>query len=120
MRLLVFIYIVVTVLVAGQMAFKQMIWAGVALLFGALLGFVGGSGMRGAMYLGQRKSGVIIGIALLAAGMALVFYSDVTLRMYGTEFSGDVWVFIGFVVSFLTATREDAGVPVREEERAPY
>ena len=108
--MLVFFYIVMTIFISGFMFFDGAIWGGLALLIGALLGFGGGSGMRGASYVGNRKSGAVLGLALLMAGMALVFYSDVELRVLGFEFSGDVWVFLGFAIGWLAARPEDAGI----------
>lgn len=115
-----FIYIAITVIVSAFMAFGQSstIWGAAALLISSLLGFAGGSGMRGAFYLGQRTSGIVIGLALLAAGMALAYYSEVTLQMFGARFSADVWVFIGFVIGFLAARPQDAGVEIDQGSRS--
>jgi hypothetical protein len=47
--------------------------------------------------------------------MALVFYSDVTLRALGTAFSADLGVFVGFAVGFLAARPSGAGVGVEAD-----
>jgi hypothetical protein len=109
-RLLLFFYLVLTLFVSGRMVFNAAIWAGVAFLIGSLVGFAGGSGMRGAFYRGQKRSAVIIGGALAFAGMALVFYSGVIVRVFGSTISGDLWVFVGFGLGFFAARPEDAGV----------
>jgi vacuolar-type H+-ATPase subunit I/STV1 len=98
------------------MVFDGAIWAGVALLIGSLIGFAGGSGMRGAFYRGQKSSAVVIGAALALAGMALVFYSDVTVGIFGAAVSGALWVLLGFGIGFFAARAEDAGVQFNSHE----
>jgi len=115
-RLLLFFYLVLTLVVSGRMVFDGAIWAGVALLIGSLIGFAGGSGMRGAFYRGQKSTAVVIGTALALAGMSLVFYSDVTVGIFGSAVSGDLWVFLGFGLGFFAARAEDAGVQLNSHE----
>ena len=110
MGLLVLAYMAMTLIVGGFMLFDGMPWGGLAVIIGSLLGFAGGSGMRGSFYAGNRKSGLIIGAGLLIASMGLVFYSDVSLQIFSLELAGDVWVFVGFVVGYFAAKPEDAGV----------
>ena len=120
MRFLTFTYIVLTFVVSVPMLFRGSIWGGIPLLIGSLLGFVGGSGMRGSFYLQQHKRGIIMGLALLFAGMLLVFYSKVGLRIFGIALNGDVWVVLGFACGFFAATPEDAGVgemPLKDGNR---
>jgi hypothetical protein len=117
MRFLSFIYIIITIVVAASMLFRGMGWDTGALLLGSLLGFAGGSGMRGAIYLRQRTSGFIIGALLLISGMAVLFYSDVVLRVFDVAVSGDVWPLVGFVIGFLAARPGDAGLNTEEVPR---
>lgn len=109
-QFLFFCYLVLTLFLSGFMMVDGMVWGGTALLIGSFLGFVGGSGMRASFYLGRRKGGLIAGTAFAVAGMALVFFSDVVLRIFGSTISADVWVLLGFSLGFLAARREDAGV----------
>lgn len=113
MRILLFFYLIVTVVVSGRMLFDDAVWGAIALLVGSLLGFAGGSGMRGALYSGQKSSAVIIGGALTLAGMGLAFYSAVFVEIFGSTISGDLWVFVGAGLGFLAARPEDAGVQVQ-------
>jgi hypothetical protein len=113
--LLLFFYLVLTLLVSGRLVFDGAIWAGVALLMGSVIGFAGGSGMRGALYRGQKSSALIIGGALALAGMALVFYSDVIVAIFGSSISGDLWVFVAFGLGFVVARPEDAGVQLNPD-----
>jgi hypothetical protein len=113
MRILLFFYLILTVVVSGRMLFDGAVWGAIALLVGSLLGFAGGSGMRGAFYSGQKSSAIIIGGALALAGMGLAFYSAVFVEMFGSIISGDLWVFVGAGLGFLAARPEDAGVQVQ-------
>lgn len=113
MRLLALIYIIVTLAIAAPMLVHGLLWGSAALIIGSALGFAGGSGLRGALYLGQRKTSIIIGMGLLFGAMALVFYSHVVVTLVGVPLSGDVWVFLGFAVGFLAATPADAGAERR-------
>jgi hypothetical protein len=110
MRLLVFLYFVFSVVVSGSMIFRGMVWGGIALLIGSIIGFAAGSGARGGIYMGQRKSALTIGIVLLIVGMGLVFYTGVNVSMFGIEFGGDVWVMLGAVIGWFAAKPADAGV----------
>ena len=115
MRLLLFLYLVLTLFVSGRMMLNGAVSAGAALLIGSLLGFVGGSGMRGAFYRGQKSSAVIIGGALALAGMALVFYSGVIVGIFGSAVSGDLWVLLAFGLGFFAARPGDAGIPLNSQ-----
>jgi len=108
-RILLFFYLILTLLVSGRMLLDGVVWTALALMVGVLVDFAGGSGMRGAFYRGQKSSGFIIGIALAFAGMALVFYSGVTVAIFGSTISADLWVFLGFVLGFFAARPKDAG-----------
>lgn len=108
MKVLLFIYIVATLIISGSLLFQTAIWSGIALLIGSFLGFAGGSGIRTSLRLGNGKSGVILGIALLFAGMFLVFASDVIVRVFGVGLAGDNWVFLGFCLGFLSTSYKDS------------
>ena len=108
MRFLVSLYVIATLVVVGFSVFRDgLVWGGLALLVGSLLGFAGGGGMRGAFYLAQRRSGLVIGLFLLFAGMTLVYNADVTLNLFGLLLNGDVWPVVGFGLAFFAARPSD-------------
>jgi hypothetical protein len=108
MRLLVLFYFALSIFVSGNMIYRGMTWPGSALVIGSIIGFAAGSGARGGTYLGQRRSALIIGVILLFAGMGVVFYSDVTVSVFGVELAGDVWVVLGAAIGWFAAKPEDA------------
>jgi hypothetical protein len=101
MRLLVLFYFALSIFVSGNMIYRGMTWPGSALVIGSIIGFAAGSGARGGTYLGQRR-------ILLFAGMGVVFYSDVTVSVFGVELAGDVWVVLGAAIGWFAAKPEDA------------
>lgn len=116
MRFLVFPYLLITLLVSGGPLLDGHILGAVALLIGSTLGFAAGGGMRGSFYLGNRRSGVVVGILLLLGGVGLAYYSEISLSIFGLGANADVWPLVGFVVAFLAARPEDAGAVVERSE----
>ena len=114
MNLIVLAYVAGTLALAGSMFFHGVVADSVVLLIGSSVGFAGGAGMRSSFYLGHRTSGVILGLSLLVAGASLLFYFDVTFSIFGVQVAGDNWPFLGFVVAFIAARREDAGIGTRQ------
>jgi hypothetical protein len=95
--------------VSGNMIFHGMVWGGLALLAGSIICFVAGSGARGGLHLGQRKSALIIGAVLMLIGMTLPFYLEVTVRLFRIDLAGDTWAALGAVIGWFAARPEDAG-----------
>jgi hypothetical protein len=117
-RLLVLVYFVITLAVGGGMMWHGQAWPGIALVIGSILCFMAGSGARGALYMGQRRSGLVIGVVLFFIGMALPFYADTLVRLFGFELTGDTWAGIGALVGWFVAKPEDSGVRPRTEPAA--
>jgi hypothetical protein len=109
--LLVVVYFVLTVSVGGSMVWHGHTWPGIALIIGSIICFMAGSGARGGLYMGQRRSALAIGAVLALVGMGLVFYAGVIVSLFGFEIAGDTWAGIGAVIGWFAAKREDAGVP---------
>lgn len=118
MRFLVSLYVLSTLIIAGFMIFRDgFVWGGIALLVGSLLGIAGGGGMRGAFYLAQRKSGIVIGLLLLLAGTTVLYSAEVTLDLFGLRMNGDVWPAAGFALAFLAARPSDVAPEPSVEDR---
>jgi hypothetical protein len=108
MRLLVLIYIVLTLALAASVANND-IWHAIVIVVASLVGFAGGSGMRSSFYVGKVAFGIVIGLALFAIGGGLGLYLIGTAELFGFKFSSDNWVILGVVVGFITTRRDDAG-----------
>ena len=106
MGLIVLAYVLVTIVVAFKLLMTSLAGAALLLLCSAL-GFVAGSGTRGAFYLGQRKSGVVIGVGLLLAGLAIGFYSKITVGIMGLTVTADTWAGLGALIGFFAAKPKD-------------
>lgn len=114
MGLFVLLYFVLTVSVGGGMIWYGQTWPGLALMIGSLICFMAGSGARGGLYIGQRRSPLAIGAVLLLIGAGLAFYTEVIVRLFGFEIAGDTWAALGAVVGWFAAKPEHVGVPAEE------
>jgi hypothetical protein len=107
---LLLFYLGVTLWGSASLLFGGNIWKGAAVLLGSTLCFAGGSGMRASVYLGQKQSGLIGGIILAVAGIALVSFSGAVLSIFEPQVSGILWVLFGFGLGLIMTRPEDAGI----------
>lgn len=109
--MLLYIYMLMTVLMGISAAWKGAIYPGVAGIVGPALCWFAASGLKGSLVVGniaQKLGGVGAAILFVAAGLGIVYHSGYWVALYGYELSGITWCLVGFAVGWISTTRQHA------------
>ena len=105
--IVVLAYIILTLVIGVPMLFGVAVWHGVIFFLGTALGFAAGAGVRDGI---RRKHPswlmIAIGLALLMLGAGMIFHARIFPSLFGFEFSGDNWPFLGAFIGYLGAQPE--------------
>lgn len=110
--LVIFIYIIVTIVVAGSALFHGY-WAAAFYTLATCLVFLAAGGGLKAIVLAKEKGLILIGgiiISLLLCGLGQWLSSGFSVGLFGHTLSGAVWGWIGFAVCILFTSKQIAGV----------
>jgi hypothetical protein len=101
MRLVMALFLLGVSGFAISLMVNHSLWTGIALIIGTLSGFAGGAGIGAFRSNKGRFPNVVIGLALLFAGSALVYWVDVSFTLLGLGIAGDNLVFVAFALAWL-------------------
>lgn len=108
-------WFVIWAVVSAAMAFtmiRPMGWLpALAFFVGSILAVFGGSGLKGSLLVGtpgQKVAGLGAGLAFLAVGAGLVYWSNVHPQIFGLHIPKSAWGVLGFAIGFQFTTRSDA------------
>jgi hypothetical protein len=109
-------YLVITLLLCGQVALTGSFVVGGSALVGFALCYFATATFFGSFYARREKKYSMtdlagiggIAVVLVAAGLALVVWSGFWLNLFGVTVSGLVWALIGIVVAVLTTKKQHA------------
>ncbi len=109
--MLVYIYMVLSVILGVSAMFSGAIYAGISGIIGPMLCWFAVSGLKGSLMVGtssQKLWGAIAAIFFIAIGIGIVYDSGFWIKMYGISFRGVTWCLIGLVVGWISTTRQHA------------
>ncbi len=109
--MLLYIYMLLTVLMGISALAKGAIYPGIAGIIGPSLCWYAASGLKGSLMVGDRsqKLGGITGaIILLTVGLGIVYHSGYWIGLWGHPLSGITWCVVGFAVGWISTTRKMA------------
>lgn len=106
------IYIIVTLILVGQIGYNYAVSSALVLLLVSVLGFWAGAGTRGMLFgsNAQKIVGLGIGAAFVGISYFASEYAEVVVKIFSYKFSTFEWSLVGAVVGFITARREDSGL----------
>jgi len=109
--MLLYIYMVLTVLMGISALWKGAIYPGVAGIVGPTLCWFAASGLKGSLMVGttvQRLGGLGAATLFVAVGLGIVYHSGYWVTLYGYELSGVTWCVVGFALGWISTTRQHA------------
>ena len=77
-------------------------------IFAPFIAWFGGSGMRGAFNLGDKKQiiiAIVLGIIFLAVSIFWIQHTRYWITFFNIGMSGDLWVIAGFLIGFIFSTK---------------
>ena len=104
----IFLFIVLVIITGASALIKGAVWAGLAGLVGPLLCLFAGGGVRGSFLVGtrdQKIGGLIAGAVCFAVGMAMLYATGFSVRLFALELTGIEWGAVGAGVGLLFTTR---------------
>jgi hypothetical protein len=107
----IFVYLIMSLAIAGSAAFKARWSVGLYTIGTSALFLVAGGGLKASLWWGDRtqKFGGLF-VALVLAAVAQWLSSGFSVRLFGYSLSGGLWGWIGFAICFLFADRRLAGI----------
>jgi len=109
--MVMYLYMVMTLLIGGLLIWKGGIYPGIAGIVGPTLSWFAAAGLKGSLMVGatpQKLAGLGLAGAFLAVGIGLVYHSGYWVEIFGYQLSGISWCIIGFIVGWASTTREHA------------
>ena len=116
MKILLFAYVIVS-LVAGVDAWmKASGFIGVSGIAGPMLACWAGIGLRGSFIAGDRSQkifGAVMTIIFLGIAHWLMVTSLYRVGLYGVSIGGGIWCLLGAFIGFITTNRSDTAPRLR-------
>src|ERR1700687_2405555 len=100
-----YIYMLLTVAMAISALWKGAIYPGIDGIFGPTLCWFAASGLKGSLMVGtssQKFGGLGAAIAFVAVGLGIVYHSGFWIGLFGYEFTGVTWCFVGLAAGWLS------------------
>lgn len=120
--MLLYVYMLLTLTMAGSALWKGAVYPGIAGLVGPTLCWFAACGLKGLLMVGtsrQKLAGMGSAIAFVAVGVGIVYHSGYWIGLFGYEFTGVTWCLVGLVVGWISASRRHAGRPDTVDPRGP-
>ena len=116
MRVLILVYVLVTVVTTAQVMFGSSIVVGAAALVASALCFFGTATFVGSFlarhekkYSGKDLIGIgAIATALVTAGFWLMNWSGFEMKLFDIAVEGDYWALVGIVTGLVVTRKKDA------------
>ena len=108
--MLLYIYMLLTLAMAGSALWKGAIYPAIAGLVGPTLCWFAASGLKGSLMVGtsrQKLVGMGSAIAFVVVGVGIVYHSGYSVGFFGYEFTGVTWCLVGLVAGWTSTTRKD-------------
>jgi hypothetical protein len=105
-----------TILVCAQVMFTKSFVGGLAALVACALCYSGAAGFMGSL-IARREKGYrqvdlvgigTLGLLLIAAGSALMWWSGFSLRLFDVKIDGVTWALLGALSAVVVVRKEDA------------
>src|SRR2546425_13223215 len=109
--MLVYIYMVLTVVMGISALVKGATYPGIAGIVGPTLCWFAASGLKGSLMVGttgQKLGGLAAAIVFTAAGIGLVYHSGYWVGLFGYDLTGVTWCVIGLVAGWISTSRKHA------------
>ncbi len=109
--MLLYIYMLLTVVMGVSALSKGAIYPGIAGIVGPTLCWFAASGLKGSLMVGtssQKFGGLGAAIAFVAVGLGIVYHSGYWVGLFGYQFTGVTWCVVGLVVGWISTTRQHA------------
>jgi hypothetical protein len=110
-RVLIYAYMVLTLLAGLLAIWRDGALAGIAGIIGPTLCWFAASGLKGSLLMGdsQQKLGGLGGaVATVAAGAGMVYYTGYLVEIWSLAIDGVIWCVVGFITSWISTTRSQA------------
>ena len=82
-------------------------------ILGPLLAWFAGAGTRGMFFHGRYIAGLLMGLVTAGIGFGLVYYTQYSWFIADYHLEGWVFLLIGLIIGFVSATAEHAEAPTR-------
>jgi hypothetical protein len=109
--MLVYIYMLLTLVMGISALMKGAIYPGIAGLIGPTLCWFATSGLKGSLIAGtsgQKLGGLTAAIAFIAVGILIVYHSGYWVGLFGYTFTGVTWCIVGLVAGWISTTSRHA------------
>jgi hypothetical protein len=109
--MLLYIYVLLTVLMGISALWKGAIYPGIAGIVGPTLCWFAASGLKGSLTVGtssQKFGGLVTAILFVAGGLGVVYHSGYWVGLFGYEFTGVIWCIVGLAAGWISTTRQHA------------
>jgi len=113
---LLYIYMLLTLAMAGSALWKGAIYPGIAGLVGPTLCWFAASGLKGSFMVGtsrQKLAGIGNAIAFVAVGVGIIYHSGYWVGLFGYDFTGVTWCLVGLAVGWIGTSRRHAAMDPR-------
>ena len=109
--MLLYIYILMTVIMGIAAISKGAVYPGIAGIVGPTVCWFAASGLKGSLIAGdlsQKLFGIAAATVTLALGLGIVYHSGYRVGLFGHWYTGVTWCIVGFAVGWISTNRQVA------------